>query len=73
MPSMSDRAQEQRTLYANLMEEVKARFDVVNHVSNGRSGLAVPFVREFLYLQTRFLCELVALACPRRTRRYRLT
>lgn len=55
--------QKQLTLYADLMAEVKARFDTINHAANGRSGMGAPFVREFLYLQVRFLCELVALGC----------
>jgi hypothetical protein len=55
--------QKQLTLYANLMEEVKVRFDVINHGALGRTGLAAPFVREFLYLQIRILCELIALGC----------
>lgn len=53
----------QLTLYANLMEEIKVRFDVINHAAQGRTGLNAPFVREFLHLQMRFLCELIALAC----------
>jgi len=60
---MAQPSQKQLTLYANLMEEVKARFDVINYAAQGRMGLASPFVREFLHLQMRFLCELVALGC----------
>jgi hypothetical protein len=55
--------QKRQTLYANLMDEVKARFDAINFAVNGRTGLPVPFVREFCWLQLRFLCELIALAC----------
>ena len=50
-------------LYADLMEEVKVRFDSINHAAEGRTGLPAPIVREFLYQQTRFLCELMALSC----------
>jgi hypothetical protein len=50
-------------LYADLMEEVKVRFDSINHAAQGRTGLPAPIVREFLYQQTRFLCELIALSC----------
>jgi hypothetical protein len=60
---MSQPNQKQLILYANLMEEVKVRFDAINHAAIGRTGLGTPFVREFLYLQMRFLCELVALGC----------
>jgi hypothetical protein len=55
--------QKQLTLYADLMEEIKARFATINHAANGRTGMGAPFVREFLYLQLRFLCELIALGC----------
>jgi hypothetical protein len=55
--------QKQLRLYADLMEEVKARFQTINQAANGHTGMGAPFVREFLYLQLRFLCELVALAC----------
>lgn len=53
----------QLRLYADLMEEVKARFETINHAANGHTRMGAPFVREFLYLQIRFLCELVALGC----------
>jgi hypothetical protein len=55
--------QKQLTLYADLMEEAKARIVTINHAANGHTGMGAPFVREFLYLQQRFLCELVALGC----------
>lgn len=55
--------QKQLTLYADLMEEAKARIATINHAANGRTGMGAPFVREFLYLQLRILCELVALGC----------
>jgi hypothetical protein len=55
--------QKQLALYADLMEEAKARFATINHAANGRTGMGAPLVREFLYLQVRFLCELVALGC----------
>lgn len=52
-----------RTLYADLMEEIKARFDCINTTTQGRLALPAPITREFCYLQIRFLCELVALSC----------
>lgn len=45
------------------MEELKVRFDCVNHAALGRTGLPAPIVQEFLYQQLRFMCELVALSC----------
>lgn len=50
-------------LYANLMEEAKARIDTINWYIQGRTGLATPFVRDACWLQIRMLCELVALGC----------
>jgi hypothetical protein len=59
----SSAIRKQLGLYANLMEEVKVRFDCLNHAAAGRTGLPAPIVREFMYQQMRFLCELVALSC----------
>lgn len=56
-------AAKQNALYANLMDEVKVRIDCINHAVQGRIGFPIPIVREFCYLQLRFLCELVALSC----------
>ena len=50
-------------LYANLMDEVKARIDVINWHLQGRTGLASPFIRDACWLQIRMLCQLVALGC----------
>jgi hypothetical protein len=50
-------------LYANLMDEVKARIDCINVAVQGRTGFPTPIAREFCYLQLRFLCELIALSC----------
>lgn len=52
-----------RTLYADLMEEAKARFGCINTAVQGRLALPAPVTREFCYLQIRFLCELIALSC----------
>jgi hypothetical protein len=53
----------QNELYANLMGEVKVRIDCINIAVQGRTGFPTPIVREFCYLQLRFLCELIALSC----------
>jgi len=45
------------------MEELKIRFNCANHVAHGHAGLPAPMVREFLYQQLRFMCELIALSC----------
>jgi hypothetical protein len=53
----------QNQLYANLMDEVKVRIDCINAALQGATGFPPPIVREFCYLQLRFLCELIALSC----------
>lgn len=49
------------TLYANLLEEVKARLDAINKGLTGQLPLHGLLVREFCYLQLRMCCELIAL------------
>src|SRR5262249_4200096 len=61
--TMAQPKQKQLTLYADLMEEVKVRFDCINHAAQGATGLPPPIVRELLSQQIRFLCELIALGC----------
>jgi hypothetical protein len=53
----------QNQLYANLMDEVKARINVLDSAAVGDMRYPPPFVREFCYLQLRMLCELIALSC----------
>jgi hypothetical protein len=53
----------QLNLYKSLMEEAKTRIDCINMAATGKTGLPAPIAREFCYLQIRFLCELVSLAC----------
>lgn len=60
---MSHKTDKRNVLYANLMEEVKVRFDCINAGITGRLILPTPIVREFCWLQVRMLCELVALSC----------
>jgi hypothetical protein len=50
-------------LYAHVMTEIKVRFEWIEYVANGRSGLPGPLAREFGYLQLRMVCELIALGC----------
>lgn len=49
--------------YANIMGEVKVRFDAINIALSGQLNVASPFVREFCFLQLRLVCELIALGC----------
>ena len=53
----------QNELYANLMDEVKARIDCILSAAEGRMVYPAPVVREFCYLQLRMLCEVIALSC----------
>jgi hypothetical protein len=49
--------------YKNLMVEVRARNDALNLILENKNGLGPIVVRECAYLQLRFMCELVAMAC----------
>jgi hypothetical protein len=50
-------------LYLMLMEEAKIRLDAINITYKNEPLLPPGLVRELCYLQLRFLCEIVALAC----------
>jgi hypothetical protein len=50
-------------LYANLMDEAKARFACVDAAIRGSLVLPPALNREIGFLQLRMLCELIALAC----------
>jgi hypothetical protein len=52
-----------QSLYANVLGEINLRVAAINHCTQGLSGLAPPFVKDFCYLQIRMICELVALGC----------
>jgi hypothetical protein len=60
---MSSPNVKQLNLYGSLMEEAKARISCINMAATGKTGLPSPLAREFCYLQIRFLCELISLAC----------
>ena len=60
---MSHSDLKQLNLYKSLMEEAKTRIACINMAAHGKTGLPAPIAREFCYLQIRFLCELVSLAC----------
>ena len=50
-------------MYLALMEEAKTRIHIVNGLYHNKSEFPVSMVRELCYLQYRFLCEIIALAC----------
>ena len=50
-------------LYADLMEELKIRFESINTITNDQRGIPSPLIREYCFLQARMVCEIVALAC----------
>jgi hypothetical protein len=52
-----------RAIYANLMDEAKARIDAIDRAKNGQFNLHPMLVQEFCYLQLRLLCEVIALGC----------
>lgn len=51
-------------LYCNFMDEIKLRIDCVEKALLRKyKGMPSQVVREFCYLQLRFVCELIAMAC----------
>jgi hypothetical protein len=55
--------QEILRIYCGLMEEAKTRIEAVNFTYLNRYELPATMVREICYLQFRFICEIIALAC----------
>jgi hypothetical protein len=49
--------------YREMMEEVRSRLEVIKAILTNAPKLDIRFVREICYLQLRYLCEIVALAC----------
>lgn len=49
--------------YCGLMEEIKRRAAVLDDLLNARFSLPIIVAVEFCYLELRFICELIALAC----------
>lgn len=54
---------EEIRLYCSLMEEAKGRFAIINKAYQNQEDFPPMMVREICYLQFRFICEIVALAC----------
>src|SRR5437762_1433117 len=50
-------------LYANLMDEIKRRTDVIRSTLNGGYPMPQMAAFELCYLQLRKICEVFALAC----------
>jgi hypothetical protein len=51
------------TIYANLMEEARYRVEAMDAALGGRIPLPDMILEEFIYLQIRLLCEIIALGC----------
>jgi len=49
--------------YLPLMHELAIRVDLVAEACDGRLNLSPPYAREYVYLQFRRMCELIALGC----------
>ena len=49
--------------YADILNEINARIEILNMAINGRIDLPPPFIREISYLQLRMMCELLAIGC----------
>ena len=50
-------------IYANFMEEIVTRIDVIAEAISGQIKLPVMLLPELCYLQLRMICECVALSC----------
>jgi hypothetical protein len=49
--------------YLPLMHELAMRIELVARACDGHLGVPLPFAREYIYLQFRHICELIALGC----------
>jgi hypothetical protein len=49
--------------YLPLMHELASRIDLVGRICNDKYDIPFPYAREFVYLQLRQVCELIALGC----------
>jgi hypothetical protein len=63
MPDEPADVRELRTLYCNLMAEIKDRIAVIRFVYERRTTLPDFAAFELCYLQLRMICETIALAC----------
>ena len=49
--------------YLPLMHELASRIDLIGRICSNGHEIPFPYVQEFVYLQFRHICELIALAC----------
>ena len=49
--------------YLPLMHELASRIELVGRICNDEYDIPFPYAREFVYLQLRQVCELIALGC----------
>lgn len=49
--------------YRALMGELRDRFRWIEHALNGRMGVPKTLIEEFVFLQIRLCCEIIALSC----------
>ncbi|HTT12502.1 MAG TPA: hypothetical protein VMG60_16595 [Burkholderiaceae bacterium] len=61
--AFSQSQQEALQIYARLLDEAAVRISGIDAALNGQTGLPVPLIAEFGYLQLRMLGESIALAC----------
>ncbi len=52
-----------RVLYCNIMSEIKGRHELLAEIARGKYGLPSVAANEFIYLELRMICELIALGC----------
>lgn len=50
-------------IYADLMNEARIRLGAIREIINARDSWAPRLLQEFVYLQLRMLCEIVAVGC----------
>jgi hypothetical protein len=62
-PTVTQEQRKLRTTYCNLMDEIKNRVIIAGKALNGEFKLPDQVNVEFVFLQIRFVCELIALAC----------
>jgi hypothetical protein len=60
---LSDKGEESRTLYANLMDEINVRLEIIRDAAGGRFRLHPMLAHEFAWFQLRMLCETLACGC----------
>ena len=62
-PMQHSQPDDQKALYANMMEEVNARLETIFVAAQGGYRMHEMLAEEFCYFQLRMLCEAIACAC----------